>query len=398
MGLNKVLTLVVLVLGSSVVLISESLYREPLFEWSLSIQESIHHAPTTAKLVNLYSYLGTIRTYIPIYIALFLTLDLPRSGAFLTLLGFGTWLTNFLKGIYANPRPVWIDPKLEVLHCDGGFGNPSGHAISSVSILLSLWHLLCSTQAVRTRGWLRWSLLLGFLCVMASLLWSRIYLNVHSFNQVLFGGLLGFLVFWTVHMVLQLDKLSVRDFTMIFFDRVKTTVALVIMAACFLMSVLSFIANENDKALEQDIRALCVNIKDYRIMQNDSFYQSMAIFSVVGGFLGLKLALNFLPEGDKTSEEELRSLSNPRTWRDALYVALALLATGLVAGIPAVAVSPDSSLLVLFLFRSAFPYFSSLFLINAAIPIILHISNSHRPGAPYRVVSKEMNPRESSRF
>ena len=129
----------------------------------------------------------------------------------------------FLKSIYANSRPYWdiynekmgnSDYSSKPTECDGGFGNPSGHSLMSTSFL-NLWYLFINSNFYRTKLWKKslkyGSLLLVIICIF-SVTFSRIYRQIHSINQIMFGTLLGIAVFLTFCYVIEFDKIESNDF------------------------------------------------------------------------------------------------------------------------------------------------------------------------------------------
>lgn len=97
-------------------------------------------------------------------------------------------LVGFLKVAVREPRPYLIDPTIIPWQPSGGFGMPSGHAASAVGLFALLW--------LYRRG--VWTLLLSMLAVL-SVAVSRLYLGVHTWEQVVVGGVLGIAVVATFH-------------------------------------------------------------------------------------------------------------------------------------------------------------------------------------------------------
>ena len=79
--------------------------------------------------------------------------------SFIYLMGFIFCLQfhSMMKIWYGSKRPFWIEPSLYKGICDGGFGNPSGHSITTTFLYLSLIFLYIQTKtrkngAIRRRG------------------------------------------------------------------------------------------------------------------------------------------------------------------------------------------------------------------------------------------------------
>ena len=134
---------------------SECLYRNKLYDESVKYEEDIdqdgfwHHFFYFWAMIFLYSSMG-----IGIIITLFFY-PINITFSYFSIPMLLTFTMCMLKSIYSNPRPYWdiyegkqgvrkdkFQP--EPTECDGGFGNPSGHALIS-TYLLCLWDLFINS-------------------------------------------------------------------------------------------------------------------------------------------------------------------------------------------------------------------------------------------------------------
>lgn len=92
-------------------------------------------------------------------------------------------LVGALKVAVQQPRPYLTDSAIVPLQLSGGFGMPSGHSASVVGLFALLW--LYRRNA--------WSLSLALTAILLVGL-SRLYLGVHSWEQVVAGWALGAVV------------------------------------------------------------------------------------------------------------------------------------------------------------------------------------------------------------
>lgn len=96
-------------------------------------------------------------------------------------------LMDYLKLVFERPRPMG-----EVFTVAAGFSFPSGHAMISMAYYGFLAVLLFTQYRSR---WSRF-VAIGFLALILCIGFSRIYLNVHYFSDVMVGYVLGLLVLY----------------------------------------------------------------------------------------------------------------------------------------------------------------------------------------------------------
>lgn len=107
------------------------------------------------------------------------------SGGILLFALLGEEALNFaLKGYFARPRPVFLEP----LSIAGFYSFPSGHSMGSAVVYGLLGYLLVR-QTTNTR--LRAAVVIGVVTLVMLIGFSRMYLGVHFFTDVLAGFAAG---------------------------------------------------------------------------------------------------------------------------------------------------------------------------------------------------------------
>jgi undecaprenyl-diphosphatase len=156
-------------------------------EWERELMLRTHvRLPEALDAVFLVlPWLGTNITLIPLVAAgswwLLVRRKRPDLALHLIVVQLGSFTLNpVLKAIFDRPRP-------DLFELRGQFAwaaFPSGHAIASVSVLLTVVILLR-----RERGW-RWPMPVAIALLLFSL-YSRLYLGVHWPTDILGGVLIG---------------------------------------------------------------------------------------------------------------------------------------------------------------------------------------------------------------
>jgi membrane-associated phospholipid phosphatase len=138
-----------------------------------------------AAPMKLITFLGKVEFYLVLMPALYWCWDMRlglRTGVLLMLSG---GLNDVLKIAFHQPRPFWVDQRVQPLSVETNFGFPSGHAQNGIAV----WGLIA--HALRRR-W-AWPVAL-VLAILISL--SRAYLGVHFPHSLLLGWLVGALLLW----------------------------------------------------------------------------------------------------------------------------------------------------------------------------------------------------------
>jgi membrane-associated phospholipid phosphatase len=177
--------------------------NEAGFPWDVPILLAIHERshPQLDVFAATFTKLGVFWGVFPV--ATVIGLMLLRQGrwrslAFLivTLLG-STTINRTAKAVFHRARPhLWeiLSPKLD-------FAFPSGHAMSSMSLVVTLVILSWGTR------W-RWpTLIFGSLFVVA-IAWTRLYLGVHFPSDILAGWMIAIAWVIGVSLVIQPNLLK----------------------------------------------------------------------------------------------------------------------------------------------------------------------------------------------
>lgn len=153
-------------------------------EWLL-----VREVPWLIQLMKQITNLGSPAFFALLSVLVFIWLGWRKrwqEAVFSYICLISAWLLNdYLKVVFVRSRPLG-----EVFTIATGYSFPSGHAMISMAYYGFLVALLLSQPKNR---WNRMAAV-GLLFVTICIGFSRIYLNVHYFSDVMVGFVLGLLV------------------------------------------------------------------------------------------------------------------------------------------------------------------------------------------------------------
>jgi len=300
---KKTVLIICLIIYLIIVFITEIFYREPLYRISVNYIKEIDQKGFPLyfnffwSMIFLYGMMviGTliVLLYYPINI-FFCNVSILITLIFIMCL---------FKSLYSSPRPYWDIYNQESQNenlpkpteCDGEFGNPSGHSLLSTYSLI-LWYLFTNSKFYNgiegvKKIVIKYITLVLSIIVIICIMYSRINRQIHSFNQIIFGALLGVAVFFTFCYILEFDKISPKDFITILNN--YKFILIPMMIALFSASIILGFTRHNSKEEEYAIilDKYCNYVRDQLFGKNTAFHSAL-IFIVIGEYIGL-LLLNY---------------------------------------------------------------------------------------------------------
>ena len=331
---RKNIFLICLLIYLIIVFSVEFAYRNVLYEKSIEYIEKIYQGGFNKYFYFFWSYIYMIGVVtIGILITLF---HYPINIFFchFSFLIFDIFLMSIFKSLYSNPRPYWDiflkmkneDEKLpEPTECNREFGNPSGHSILNMYSLI-LWHLFTNSNFVNKienslkKNIVKYCSLVITLVFMSFVIYSRIHRQMHSFNQIMHGTLIGFAIFFTFCYIIEYHKINLNDFIMIL-NKYKFII-IPILIVLFAISQIFGVTLHNDK--EDEYEKLLIQICKYNkhfLFGKTTAFLSLIIFLIIGGYFGF-LYMNYKNSKNKDFLEKIISKWNKGKVLHSILIAL----------------------------------------------------------------------------
>ena len=353
----KIKTIILIIYILSVFL-SEKFYRSYLFNKSIQIEKKIYEKSShiTINFFKVITNFGTIPIFIPLVIIIHLLFPINISYTFISILILSCYYDNILKIIYSNPRPFWIETSIKKV-CDGGFGNPSGHSFCSFSIYLSLWNIIIEKPFFENKKILKIILFIIFFLFSFLIALSRIFLSVHSINQILFGSLLGIGLYFYFFQIIQLQKFNGKQF----FKYITGNLEIIIHSVKFviyliILFLVYFFKNYNSNKYDNILNEHCPNIPLYRKFKNDGFFVGLTIFFLIGAHYGLLFFINKIKVERPFKSEEINNWTKENDLKIILIQFLILLPHFILMILYFLIPDNDISLIILYSLKVIIPF------------------------------------------
>ena len=281
----------IIIILSIITIISEIIYREALFEFSLDFEEDWQEN-SPKQIINFFKFItkigGEYLMPIPI-LFIFCFFSLIESSVYIFGFIFVLHFHSMMKIWYGSIRPFWKNKDLFQEVCDGGFGNPSGHSISNTYLYLMLFVYLSQTKLLYKRYIIQTILFLLLLVWIILIILSRLILGIHSINQVIYGSTLGLTIVLLISVVFKLQQMPVIYYKKLFKKKIYIIIIYSLILFLSIFSIISNFAFDNKskiKKYEKVLNEKCQDLPEYRKFNLDGLFGSFIIFSLLGMYSG----------------------------------------------------------------------------------------------------------------
>jgi membrane-associated phospholipid phosphatase len=342
----------------------EPLYRKGLYNESLPVisQIRIDLDDLRYSFFRVITEFGTYQIYVPILCVILIWFPLNKSYSFLRVFVVSSFMNSFMKLIYADPRPFWDDTTLMKV-CEGGFGNPSGHAMGSAAVYLSLANILTDYDYFKQNILMKVLIYISSSIFILSICVSRVVLAAHSINQILYGALLGVGIYYLYYHILEDHKMKGKEFFAQFRDMKKICIHSCLFFAFLSVAIIMYLTIDyNNSNYESILNNTCPNLLPYKKFQHSEFNYCMGLLSLIGCYYSIIFLANRIEKENIGNEDDIND------WHlgsniSQLYRILLTFAWSIVPYVLMYAIPDDSDFWIIFIFKRGF----SLALLNFCV-------------------------------
>ena len=287
-NININLILIILFVGFFIL---EFFIRQPLFDYSLTFEEKWQKQASNSTIFffQVITKVGGEYLMAAPVACVFCFFPMIKSSFFIAGLIFVLHFHSLMKIWYGNVRPYWVKESLFRKICDGGFGNPSGHSISSVYLYLTLFIYIRETKHMEKKYLFQIILFLMFITFIILIILSRLILGIHSINQVIYGSVLGLFTTLMVVYIFKLHQMPIGFYKRLFKEKILIfciSGILIILELFSILSSLSFNTNFDIEKYEEILSRLCKDLPKFRKFNLDGLFGAFVILALLGMYLG----------------------------------------------------------------------------------------------------------------
>jgi membrane-associated phospholipid phosphatase len=239
----------------SLIIIIQILIAEDLFEISIPIIKSLQEDTFIVTTMGYISKLGSKKFKTFLLSIAFSMCNHYHTFLYALIAYTSMALCAILKINFQQPRPFWLSDDVKALSCEFGYGYPSNHVITTVPAFLIFYEIVFYRFEVDKllNGKIYWWI--GFLIVLFLSIvvgFSRMVLGVHSLDQVTFGIIMGFSLYYLFLYIIDLDLRNPVPYFRVMFSKYyfyKLILIFAIIFTAFLVNIMLL----NGSEIQQDI-------------------------------------------------------------------------------------------------------------------------------------------------
>jgi hypothetical protein len=193
--------------------------------------------------------------------------------------------------IYTDPRPYYFGPNIiKPYSCEAGYGNPSGHCIRSVAFYATLFTFIVQAKSVKKRKTVKIIFLIFFTLLVCMIIISRIIVGAHGLNQILHGGLLGFLLYYYFFIFMELNGNDSKQLLRLV--EMKNIYYLLLNFLALIPTLLIFFFknfnSEEQNRWQNMVEMKCEKSNENTRFEKDALLGIASFFANIGAFASLK--------------------------------------------------------------------------------------------------------------
>lgn len=316
---------------------------------------------------DLFSILGGGFFYFGVlFLIFFFSTDKLSIVIFFCFHCSNNYLNSVLKIIYASSRPFMEQELIQAFSCEMSMGRPSGHSQSSILFYVFLASYFGHIVKIKfpTKKGKYVKIIIEIFSALIILLtgFSRVYLGVHSFNQVFLGWNYGQFATFLYFVTRDLINKNIRKITEYNSEERKTRNKQILYTILYVLSFLSV------TLLIFSLRKKFTKIpniwydrvfKKCIMSKNASLFLDETVITTSYGVIVLGINLGLVLSKDTINTEIFgKSLNQLKWWKRVIRLIILALLVLIFGGLPLIIKSSDEkNIFIILLLKNYLPFF-----------------------------------------
>lgn len=284
------------------------LYHDQLFQYSLKLTSLVNrnqtlrnYLPTFEVIVNL---LGSYKAFIIFTLLMFNMANIYKTFILMLSISLGYLVGGCLKIMLYQPLMYYADYNVEKLGlvispiiCSGTWGQPSVYSVTTTCVYFTLWKIIFDNSRLREKIWAKIACLILIISIILFVNFSNFLAALHSADQVIFGMLIGFQIFFFIFYIIHIDlndgKVLVKivKFKFIYLFMINIFI-------CGTVMIIYFFGGADEKILEKYQNTInkskCANISNNLRLNQDAIILICIFFNNMSVILSMKCEFKYI--------------------------------------------------------------------------------------------------------
>jgi len=254
------------------------------------------------------------------------------------------------------------DHDIMPLDCTSGYGNPSGHALTTGSCYYALYHLTYDVGFLKDYKCLQIGYFIFLFLLSLSVMFSRMWLGLHTLNELIYGHTLGLAIYFYFFVLLELHKTNYLDFFNNFQILWKCIVYYTTYIGCLLALMLVYTIKFFDNSAIEDYYFLICPYpgkNNWDNFQDDGLGDGLIILTLIGFHISIHILTILINTYYSEKKDIFYLCFNQFTYTEfklSIYRLLFLAIISAPPAIPLMAISGDANKNIVFIFKIGLPY------------------------------------------
>jgi hypothetical protein len=276
-------------------------YQMPLFDYSLQVVRNNNQNESVRDFLGIAegaaNFFGSHGLFNLMILLVYNYANIYKTSMLIIAMSTSQLVAGLLKMVYRFPLMYMYDENINIrpISCSATWGIPSSQSITTTCVYLTLWKIAFDNARLRYKLVLKIICLIVFIVLIFFIDFVKFLSALHSLDQIVIGMLIGFLVFFFLFYIIEIDLNDGKY--LVKYVKIKFVHYLLAFAGVLgVVSLIYFVMpyTEDIKRYEKNLEnSECRNLPNSLKLSNEALLLCTNLFANLGIVLGMKCELKF---------------------------------------------------------------------------------------------------------